>query len=318
MVRIGSPYDGVLHAVLDGRADVGFVRTGVLERWRRDGKPRVDELEVVAPMVVAGFPYVTSTPVFPEWPVVVLPHLEESRARRFAQAVLALEPGSAALRQARIERVTIPADYAGVEALMRDLRLPPFDAPRPVAWNDVWQAHRLSLLVGAALVLASLLGAGFLGRSRRRHKRQALELAAAKQAADEERHRLHGILGAVRAGTWEWNVQTGELRINRHWAEMIGYRLEELEPISLDTWRGLVHPDDLDKAWAAVESHLRGETRHYDVDLRMRHKAGHWVLMHDRGEVVARDVHGEALWMCGLHIDVSDPGARPPAEARVG
>lgn len=318
MVRIGSPYDGVLDAVLEGRADIGFVRTGVLERWRRRGEPRLDELEVVAPMAVPGFPYVTSTPVFPEWPVVVLPHVDEARGRRFAQAILALEPGSAALAAARIERVTIPADYAGVEALMRDVRLPPFDAPTPITWQDVWQSHRTTVLAGMATVLASLGLAAVLMRSRRRHQQQSIALAAAKQAADEERRRLHGILGAVRAGTWEWNVQTGELRVNRHWAEMIGYRLEELEPIGLETWRAHVHPEDLDKAWAAVQAHLRGETRYYDVDLRMRHKAGHWLLVHDRGEVVARDGEGKALWMCGLHIDISDPGIRPRPDAGVG
>lgn len=291
--RIGSPYDGVLEAVLDGRADVGFVRTGVLERWRRLGKPRVEELEVVGAMEVPGFPHVTSTPLYPEWPVVVLPHLDEARSRRFTQALLSMEPDSEPLRAARIERVTIPANYARVEELMRDLRLPPFDSTVPVGWNDVWLTYRNALLGGVVLLLAGLAAGMALLRSRRR---------------------LFGILGAARAGTWEWNVQTGELRVNAHWAGMIGYRLAELEPITLDTWKSRVHPEDLDLVWQAVQAHLRGETPRYEVDLRMRHRLGHWVRMHDRGEVVARDGEGRPLWMSGLHLELPDHRPVPAAD----
>ena len=305
--RTGPGYDDVLEAVLEDRADIGFVRTGVLERWERRGDPRRSGLEVVGPIEVDGFPYVTSTPVYPEWPVVLMPHLDESRGRRFAQTLLAMEPGSEALGAARIGQITVPADYSRVETLLRELRLPPFDSPVKVAWDDVWAAHRATVVFLALALLVMASAAAGLSRSRRRHRRQAIALAQAKQAADDERSRLRGILGAVRAGTWEWNVQTGELRINRHWAEMIGYRLEDLEPVDLDTFRSRVHPDDVERVWAAVHAHLRGETDRYDVELRVRHRDGHWVAVRDRGEVVARDAAGEPLWMCGLHLDVGQP-----------
>ena len=309
--RTGPGYDDVLEAVLDDRADIGFVRTGVLERWQRVSASRWRELEVVAPTAVDGFPFVTSTPVYPEWPVVLMPHLDESRGRRFAQTLLAMEPGDEALVAARIGQVTVPADYSGVEALLRDLRLPPFDSPIMVAWDDIWAAHRGAILLMAAALLAMLLTAVGLSRSRRRHRRNAMALATAKQAADDERRRLRGILGAVRAGTWEWNVQTGELRVNRHWAEMIGYRLEDLEPIGLETFRSRIHPEDIERVWAAVQAHLRGETSRYDVELRVQHRLGHWVAVRDRGEVVARDAEGAPLWMCGLHLDVGEPQPVP-------
>lgn len=303
-VRVGPTYDDVLDAVLERRADVGFVRTGVLERWRRSGDPRVRELEVVAPLIVDGFPFVTSTPVHPEWPVVLLPHLDDTLGRRFVQTLLALEPGSDVLAAARLGPVAVPADYSEVEALLRDLRLPPFDSPAVVAWEDIWAAHRVTILFIATMLLATLAVAAGLSRSRRRHRREAVALDAAKQAVDDERRRLRGILGAVRAGTWEWNVQTGELRVNRFWAEMIGYRLEELGAIDIDTFRSRLHPEDADRVRGAMEAHLRGESPRYDVDLRMRHRLGHWVTLHDRGEVVARDAEGRPLWMCGLHLDI--------------
>ncbi|WP_373521836.1 PAS domain S-box protein [Aquiflexum sp.] len=56
--------------------------------------------------------------------------------------------------------------------------------------------------------------------------------------------RIQNILEGTNAGIWEWNVQTGETNFNARWAEMIGYTLEELEPISIKTWEKSVHPED--------------------------------------------------------------------------
>ena len=42
-----------------------------------------------------------------------------------------------------------------------------------------------------------------------------------------ERRRLAGILEGTNVGTWEWNVQSGEVLINSRWAEMIGFSRSE-------------------------------------------------------------------------------------------
>ena len=59
----------------------------------------------------------------------------------------------------------------------------------------------------------------------------------------EEKARLEGVLEGTQAGTWEWNVQTGETVFNERWAEIIGYTLKELVPVSIDTWISNTHPD---------------------------------------------------------------------------
>jgi len=55
-------------------------------------------------------------------------------------------------------------------------------------------------------------------------------------------------------GTWLWNVQTGETTFNNIWASMMGYDLNELEPISINTWRNLCHPDDLKMSNELIEN----------------------------------------------------------------
>ena len=128
----------------------------------------------------------------------------------------------------------------------------------------------------------------------------------AQQALDAERQRLQWVLEATRPGIWECNLDTGTLSIDARWADMAGYTLEELSPVSLDTWIGLVHPDDLASAKGQLMAHWRGETAHVDLDLRLRHRSGHWVWVNKRGRVHRRDDAGKALFMSGTHLDIHE------------
>ena len=120
-----------------------------------------------------------------------------------------------------------------------------------------------------------------------------------------ERDRLRSLVDGTRVGTWEWNVQTGEVRINDLWATMIGYSLEELAPFSIDTWIKLTHPDDYDRATLLLERHFAGEIDYYDCDIRMRHKKGHWIWVHDRGRVATSGGDGQPQWVMGTHTDIT-------------
>ncbi|MDO8906463.1 PAS domain-containing protein [Hydrogenophaga sp.] len=136
----------------------------------------------------------------------------------------------------------------------------------------------------------------------------------AQEALAHERQRLAWVLDATRPGVWETNLVTWETTINEHWATMLGYSVEELLPTTFETWRRLVHPLDLPFAEHVLERHLSGEAEFYECDLRMRHKAGHWIWINDRGRVHQRDADGRPLFMSGTHVDIS---ARVAAQEQV-
>jgi diguanylate cyclase (GGDEF)-like protein/PAS domain S-box-containing protein len=127
---------------------------------------------------------------------------------------------------------------------------------------------------------------------------------AAHRALEEQRNAY--ILNATGAGTWEWNVQTGETRFNARWAEIIGYSLEELGPTTIETWTTFVHPDDLETSGALLEAHFAGETEAYECEARMRHRDGHWVWVLDRGRVMTWTPDGKPEWMFGTHFDLTE------------
>lgn len=130
---------------------------------------------------------------------------------------------------------------------------------------------------------------------------------------EAERNALKNILWGTAAGTWEWNVQTGETRFNERWAEMVGYQLADISPTTIDTWMAFCHPDDLAHSEAMLKEHFAGQRDAYDVEARMRHRDGSWVWVQDRGRVVAWDDDGQPLWMAGTHSDIT---ARKEAEAQ--
>lgn len=58
----------------------------------------------------------------------------------------------------------------------------------------------------------------------------------AQQALLTQRERMNNIILGTHAGTWEWNVATGEIVMNERWANMLGYTAAELPPTNLQTW----------------------------------------------------------------------------------
>ncbi|MBN2427302.1 MAG: PAS domain S-box protein [Deltaproteobacteria bacterium] len=127
----------------------------------------------------------------------------------------------------------------------------------------------------------------------------------AEQKLAEKRQRLTNVIDGTNAGTWEWNVRTGETVFNEKWAQIVGYSLSELEPVSIDTWLKLSHPDDLEESNSLLKKHFAGETDYYEYECRMRHKEGHWVWVRDCGRVLSWTDDGKPLYMSGTHMDIT-------------
>lgn len=122
----------------------------------------------------------------------------------------------------------------------------------------------------------------------------------------DEKLRNKLVIEGTRIGLWDWNIQTGETYFNSRWAEIIGYTLDELKPISINTWGKYAHPKDLIISNKLLEEHFNGKSDYYDFKSRMKHKDGHWVWVHDRGKVFEWDKNGKPLRMCGSHIDITN------------
>ena len=124
-------------------------------------------------------------------------------------------------------------------------------------------------------------------------------------AEHESKERLTHVIEGSQAGTWECDFLTWENRVNARWASMLGWTCEELAPITLNTWRDLLHPEDVEHAMACLSPVTRGEADLYEAVFRLRHKAGHWVWVQSRATVSMRGSDGLPLRLSGVHVDVS-------------
>jgi two-component system, LuxR family, sensor histidine kinase TtrS len=120
-------HDEVVYAVRDGKADVGTVRTNILETMQREGKIRIDDFVILNRMEHKDFPEVCSTELYPDWPVAALGKTPPELAEKMKKALLEIPAGAPILEQARkIERFVDALSYERMEDLCKLLNVEPF------------------------------------------------------------------------------------------------------------------------------------------------------------------------------------------------
>ncbi|GAA4280669.1 PAS domain S-box protein [Gaetbulibacter aestuarii] len=152
-----------------------------------------------------------------------------------------------------------------------------------------------------SLLLAITKQAGLARRNEMRLK----NLEKENRIVYNEIRKRKKILEATQAGSWFWDIENQELTITPRWAEIIGYTVEELEPVNYEMWANLVYPKDLKMAEKAIQSCFSKEVNFYNVTFRMIHKKGHYVWVNSSGLITDWSNTGEPLYMVGSHIDVS-------------
>ena len=116
---------------------------------------------------------------------------------------------------------------------------------------------------------------------------------------------LELVLKATGVGIWDWEISTGDVSCNEHWAKMIGYSLEELHPIKYETWAQHLHPEDLQKALKVIDKHFKREIELYEIEIRMKHKQGQYIWVLATGKTIEWQEDGLPKRMIGTHLDIT-------------
>lgn len=135
----------------------------------------------------------------------------------------------------------------------------------------------------------------------------AIERRQAEDALRKSRQRLAVAIEASGAGIYEHTVPaSGERYHSRRWAEILGYRQEELPAgdAFFDWLLGLVHPEDSTRQAEAFRAFVAGETRTYEVEVRLRHKTGRWIWVRSFAQALERDAEGRVQRLAGMMFDI--------------
>ena len=134
-----------------------------------------------------------------------------------------------------------------------------------------------------------------------------------EKALRDSEERLRLTLDAVNEGVWDWNIRTGETVFSQRYYTMLDYEPYQF-PQNYDSWRSLVHPDDIDRAEREINEHM-ASGKGYSLEIRMRTKPGEWRWIQTCGTTVEWDTGGRPVRMVGTHFDITE---RKQAEFRLG
>lgn len=106
-------------------------------------------------------------------------------------------------------------------------------------------------------------------------------------------------------GMWDWNIKTNELIYNDRWAEMLGYKPADIKP-NFDSWKDLIHPEDLPRMMENIELHLTDEIPSFESEFRMQDRDRSWRWILARGKLVEHDSSKEPLRLAGTTMDITE------------
>lgn len=112
-------------------------------------------------------------------------------------------------------------------------------------------------------------------------------------------------LEILNEGVWDWNIKDRKIFFSNQFAENLGYARNEIADY-LNNWSDYLHPEDSAKYSLRLADHLKGLTKKYESEHRLRTKSGEYKWFKDRGMVIARDENGRATRMIGSSLDITD------------
>lgn len=155
-VFTGMPHDKVVAAVLEGKADAGFVRSGIIESLVREGKIESGAVKVLNPQSNSGFPQMTSTALYPEWPISTMPETDSDLIKAVTLALLNLESNHPLAKSMGIYGFSPPGDYSKVEAIMLRLNLHPLEL-KNIKLDDFYYRYRDAIWSTAVMLMVIVL-----------------------------------------------------------------------------------------------------------------------------------------------------------------
>jgi len=129
------------------------------------------------------------------------------------------------------------------------------------------------------------------------------ELKTTEAVLNHTERRLERAVRSTQDGLWDLDLLTEAAWYGPRFEALLGFEYGELTA-SQQGIDAIVHPDDRERRAANSRNHLEHNTP-YDVELRLRHKQGHYEWVRSRGQA-ERDANGKPIWIAGSIQIVTD------------
>ena len=142
--------------------------------------------------------------------------------------------------------------------------------------------------------------------------RMSVELKSSYSALQDRNEQLELITRSSNDGIWDWDLRTNHCYFSPRWKGILGYADDEILN-EFESFRNLLHPDDVEPALAASDAYFDRRTPSYSPEFRLRHRDGSYRWILSRG-MAFRDADDKPYRMVGSHTDITE---RKLAEAEI-
>lgn len=299
-------HEKVVAGILAGQADVGFIRTDLLEHLAKKGRIDLAKLRIINSRRESGFPYRLSTRLYPEWPFAQVTGTPEDIGRRVLIALLDMPAGHPAAQQAELFGWTVPSSYQEIHDLFRKARLGPYEHV-PISLSDLYARYGTLIVLSAA----GLIGVVGLALTLALRANRSLRRSQAELASREEDFRTlaNNVPGALYrcALDRDWTVKY----ISENIFDISGYPAADFIEHRRH-YASIIHPDDVETVDREVNAKV-GDRQPFVLQYRIVRADGRtgWVLEHGCGHYGA---DGKVEWLDGIFFDIT---AAKEAEAKL-
>lgn len=227
---VDMPHDKVVYSVEKGAADIGFIRTGVLEKMVKEGKIKREDFKIIHP--VDNFPLALSTPLYPEWPFASAKKTNHTLANKVAVSLLNLPFGSDITKKAGYYGWSIPLSYEGIRTMMQELRVKPYDTLPSFSLHDVITRYGLYIILSLSTVIILLIF--LVGKMRQLTKRLHVKSVSLEkqvqivQSHEKSLRRAAGVFHNSREGIVITDTKKYIIEVNEAFCQVTGYAREEV------------------------------------------------------------------------------------------
>jgi signal transduction histidine kinase/DNA-binding response OmpR family regulator len=180
-------HDKTVMAVLAGEVDAGVCRTDTLERLAGSGE--IDRKEIA--LIISEneqhprFPFLLSTPLYPEWPFAATDNVDAELLEEVTLALLNMPADSQAAREGKYAGWTVPDNYQPVHEVLRTLHVRPYEHYGEITFRDTLMKYWPFVVAAVVLLLVMMAWNLQFRRINRRLQETQTQLSVAKHQAEQ-------------------------------------------------------------------------------------------------------------------------------------
>ena len=290
-----NTHDRVVIDVLNGEYDVGIVRTDTLERMHSEDKINIDKIKVINKKEYKNFPFLTSSRLYPEWPIAKLRSTNSKIAKNVAVALMKMESNTKAAKVSKIDGWTIPEDYISVHNMLKRLNISPYEEYGKITLKSVLFQYwpwllLLSLSFGGLIVI--IIYSLKLNKN--------LKYEQNKLIKNEERFR--STFDQAGIGIVHITFDGDFIRVNQQFCDLLNSSSVEIQKLNFSDF---IYPADLAKIVTSIERLKNSYDKSNELTIRLQanNEKNTWVVI-TLSKVI--EDSNDDIYLVATIIDISE------------